>query len=52
MTISNICVGVVVFLCIMVGIKGRMTMNHDLIIAVILTFVGFILGKLIIYLVG
>ena len=27
-------------------------MNHDLIIAVILTFVGFVLGKLIIYLVG
>ena len=27
-------------------------MNRDLIIAVILTFVGFILGKLIIYLVG
>lgn len=27
-------------------------MNHDLIIAAILTFVGFVLGKLIIYLVG
>lgn len=27
-------------------------MNRDLIIAVIFTFVGFILGKLIIYLVG
>lgn len=27
-------------------------MNHDLIVAVILTFVGFVLGKLIIYLVG
>ena len=36
----------------MFGIKGGIAMNRDLIIAVILTFVGFILGKLIIYLVG
>lgn len=36
----------------MFGIKRRIAMNHDLIVAVILTFVGFVLGKLIIYLVG